>query len=153
MAPWVDPVVLEDAPEDCPAVTEETFGPTVTLTQLRVAAEGWTGRTPRSAGLGSAVCARRGALQLARGLRAGMTSINVPLAVAFVPALPSGGVGESGSGRIHGADGQRESTRAKAITRQRFAHPMPVTSLARPPGTVGLLDRAIRLRHGGWRHS
>lgn len=55
--------------------------------------------------------------------------------------------------RIHRADGLREVTRAKATTGQRFALPLPVTSVARRPGAVGLLAGAIRLRHGGWRHS
>ena len=36
---------------------------------------------------------------------------------ASVPALPFGGVGDSGFGRIHGEDGLKEFTRAKAITR------------------------------------
>jgi NAD-dependent aldehyde dehydrogenases len=49
-----------------------------------------------------------------------MTSINSVLGFAIVPALPFGGVGESGFGRIHGADGLREFSRPKAITRQRM---------------------------------
>ena len=49
-----------------------------------------------------------------------MTAINSVIAFATVPALPFGGVGDSGFGRIHGADGLREFSRAKAITRQRM---------------------------------
>ena len=53
----------------------------------------------------------------ARALRSGMTSINSVIAFASVPALPFGGIGDSGFGRIHGADGLREFARAKSITR------------------------------------
>ena len=58
-------------------------------------------------------------LDLARRMRSGMTSVNSVLTFASVPSLPFGGVGDSGFGRIHGEDGLKEFTRAKAITRQR----------------------------------
>ena len=56
-----------------------------------------------------------------------------------MPELPFGGVGESGFGRIHGADGLREFTRAKSITRQRFALPVPLTSFRRPASATEVL--------------
>jgi hypothetical protein len=77
-----------------------------------------------------------------------MTSVNSVLAFAGVPGLPFGGSGDSGFGRIHGDDGLREFTRAKAITRQRFALPMPIMSFDRTAKTDGLLLRTIRLLHG-----
>ena len=72
-------------------------------------------------GLGSAVFTRKrsAGLAAARSLRTGMTSVNSIIGFVTVPALPFGGTGESGFGRIHGADGLREFTRPKAITRQR----------------------------------
>jgi hypothetical protein len=52
-------------------------------------------------------------------------------------------VGESGFGRIHGADGLREFTRAKAITSQWMKPPMNPTSFGRTDAdlrrTVGLI--------------
>ena len=33
--PYIGPVILADVPEDSRAVTEETFGPTVTVTRVR----------------------------------------------------------------------------------------------------------------------
>ena len=60
-----------------------------------------------------------------------MTSVNSVIAFAGIPALPFGGVGDSGFGRIHGPDGLREFTYAKAIARQRFRPPMKLTSFAR----------------------
>ena len=101
-------------------------------------------------GLGSAVFAwsRRRARAAARELRSGMTAINSVIAFAMVPALPFGGVGESGFGRIHGADGLREFTRAKAIARQWMKPPMNLTSFGRTDAdlrrTVGADQAAAR---------
>ena len=61
-----------------------------------------------------------------------MTSVNSIITFAMVPGLPFGGVGESGFGRIHGADGLREFTRPKAVTAKRFALPVNLTSFDRP---------------------
>ena len=81
-------------------------------------------------------------------MRTGMASINAVNAFSTIPALPFGGVGESGFGRIHGADGLREFSRSKAITRQRFALPIPTTSFRRPPEVTERLVKVIRLVHG-----
>lgn len=77
-----------------------------------------------------------------------MTSVNSVLTFASVPALPFGGVGESGFGRIHGADGLREFTRAKAITRRRLALPVDLMSFTRPAAAAGALARVVELVHG-----
>ena len=76
----------------------------------------------------------------ARSLRSGMTSINSVLGFAIVPALPFGGVGESGFGRIHGADGLREFSRPKAITRQRMRPLIALTDVW-PDGPGHAADR------------
>jgi acyl-CoA reductase-like NAD-dependent aldehyde dehydrogenase len=99
-------------------------------------------------GLGAAVFAGRRADPIARALRSGMTSVNSVLTFAGVPSLPLGGVGESGFGRIHGADGLREFTRPKAITRQRFPLPFPMLSFDRPGFVLPAVKQAMRLRHG-----
>jgi acyl-CoA reductase-like NAD-dependent aldehyde dehydrogenase len=151
--PYVDPVVLVDVPEDAPAMTEETFGPTLAVSRVRDADEGVDRANASAYGLGSAVFSKHRGMELARRMRAGMTSVNSAIAFATVPALPFGGVGDSGFGRIHGADGLREFSRAKAITRQRFPAPMPLTSFDRKPASVDLLVKAMTAVHGrrrGW---
>jgi aldehyde dehydrogenase (NAD+) len=65
-----------------------------------------------------------------------------------VPSLPFGGVGDSGFGRIHGADGLREFTRTKAVTRRRFRPVVQVLTFARPAWAVRLLLRIVRVRYG-----
>jgi hypothetical protein len=77
-----------------------------------------------------------------------MTSINAVIAFASVPALPFGGVGDSGYGRIHGADGLREFTRPKAVTRQRFALPMNPASFTKSDKDMQRLTQMISLVHG-----
>lgn len=140
--PYVAPVLLVDVPEDAPANTEETFGPTLSVTRVRDADEA-VDRTNSSAyGLGAAVFSRSRGMELARRIRSGMTSVNSAISFATVPALPFGGVADSGFGRIHGADGLREFCRAKAITRQRFGLPVSLTSFERSPQTV---DRVVKL--------
>jgi hypothetical protein len=57
-------------------------------------------------------------------------------------------VGESGFGRIHGPDGLREFTRAKAVTSQRFALPVNLTSFSRPAKATEVAAKLIGLVHG-----
>jgi acyl-CoA reductase-like NAD-dependent aldehyde dehydrogenase len=146
--PYVGPVILADVPEESRAVSEETFGPTVTRVgdldeAVRLA------NASRYA-LGSAVFsknAKRG-LAAARALRAGMTSINSVITFASVPALPFGGSGDSGFGRIHGEDGLREFSRAKAITRQWMRPLADLTTLRRSEKDLNRVLRLVTLIHG-----
>ena len=77
-----------------------------------------------------------------------MTSINSVLTFASVPSLPFGGVGDSGFGRIHGEDGLKEFTRAKAIAKQRWATPADMMSFTRPDWLPKVAARVGELRFG-----
>ncbi|SHG44340.1 aldehyde dehydrogenase family protein [Geodermatophilus nigrescens] len=147
---FVAPTVLLDVPESSAAVREETFGPTLTITRVRDAEEALERTNATSYGLAGAVFSRSRAraMDLARRMRSGMTSVNSVLTFASVPALPFGGVGESGFGRIHGEDGLKEFTRAKAITRQRYALPVNLMSFTRPPAAADALARVMGVVHG-----
>ena len=149
-APYVRPVILIDVPEDSAAVTEETFGPTITVRRVASLEEGIRLANASRYGLGSAVFARsrRRARAAARELRSGMTAINSVIAFAMVPALPFGGVGESGFGRIHGADGLREFTRAKAVTSQWMKPPASVTTFGRTDRDLRRTLGLVTLLHG-----
>ena len=95
-------------------------GPTLAINPV----ETWTRRssspTPRRTASAARCSPRSNGVEIARRIRSGMTSVNSVISFAGVPALPFGGVGDSGFGRIHGPDGLKEFTYAKAITRQRF---------------------------------
>ena len=87
-------------------------------------------------------------MRAARALRAGMTSVNSVIAFAAVPALPFGGSGESGFGRIHGADGLREFSRAKSITRQWMKPVVRTTTFKRTPTDMERIVKLVTVLHG-----
>ncbi|HEV2254876.1 MAG TPA: aldehyde dehydrogenase family protein [Streptosporangiaceae bacterium] len=148
--PYVRPIVLVDVPENSLAVQDETFGPTLTVRSVVNMAEAVSFANAGRYGLGSAVFTRdrRAAMSAARSLRTGMTSVNSVIGFATVPALPFGGVGESGFGRIHGADGLREFSRAKAITRQRMRPLFNVLTFGRSDKDLRRLVTLTTLLHG-----
>src|SRR4029453_7194839 len=99
---FLAPTVLLDVPESSAAIREETFGPPLAITKVRDAEEALALANASSYGLAGAVFSKSKAraMDLARRMRSGMTSVNSVLTFASVPALPFGGVGESGFGGI-----------------------------------------------------
>ncbi|MGH3886823.1 MAG: aldehyde dehydrogenase family protein [Pseudonocardiaceae bacterium] len=146
--PYVEPVVLTDVPEDSIAVTEETFGPTLTVHRVANLDEAVARANAGRYGLGAAVFSASRGAEIAARLRCGMVAVNSGLSFAAVPSLPFGGVGESGFGRIHGADGLREFARAKAVTRRWFRPVVPVLTFARPAWAIRVLLWIVRVRYG-----
>ena len=146
--PYVDPVVLVDVPDDALVMREETFGPVLPITRVADADEAVRKANDTAFGLGGAVYGGAAAKEIAGRLRSGMTSVNSVLAFAGIPELPFGGVGESGFGRIHGEDGLKEFTRAKAITHKRYGIPFEMMVFDRPSYLPGLLRRVLKLRYG-----
>jgi acyl-CoA reductase-like NAD-dependent aldehyde dehydrogenase len=148
--PFVQPAILVDVPEDSAAVREETFGPTVTVTPVPSLADAVRLANESPYALGSSVFTRRRRVGMAaaRSLRTGMTSINSVIGFVSVPSLPFGGAGESGFGRIHGADGLREFSRAKSITRQRMRPAVLTTSFRRTDADMDRLVKIVTLLHG-----
>ena len=145
---FVRPTVLVDVPEDCSAVREETFGPTVTIAKVADMDEAIEKANDSPYGLGSTVFSKSRGMELARRLRTGQTAINAPLSFAGIASLPFGGSGESGFGRIHGPEGLREFARPKAIARQRFTAPIALTSFARSKKTEALVGKLVAKLHG-----
>jgi acyl-CoA reductase-like NAD-dependent aldehyde dehydrogenase len=147
----IQPIVLADAPEDSAAVLEETFGPTVVVNRVRDLDEAVDRANGTPYGLAASVFGRsKDRLEeAAHRLRVGMVSVNSWVLYAGVPALPWGGVGESGIGRIHGQDGLREFARPKAVVRERFPLPISLTSFERHPATGRAIAKVVRVLHGG----
>ncbi|HSE09260.1 MAG TPA: aldehyde dehydrogenase family protein [Nocardioidaceae bacterium] len=145
---FVQPVVLTDVPHDSVAITEETFGPTMTVNKVRDMDEAVALANSTSYGLGSTVFSRTRGPELARRIRSGMTAINSVISFAGIPALPFGGVGASGFGRIHGAEGLKEFTYAKAVARQRMRPPMVLTSFSRTTKHEAAFKQLITVLHG-----
>jgi acyl-CoA reductase-like NAD-dependent aldehyde dehydrogenase len=145
---FAQPTVLVDVPEDAKAVTDETFGPTITIAKVRDMDEAVAKANATRYVLGNTVFSKRRGTELAQRLRSGMVAINSVISFAGIPSLPFGGVGDSGFGRIHGPDGLREFTRSKAIARPRFRAPLQLTTFSRPEKTDKLVAKLVTLLHG-----
>ncbi len=147
--PFIEPVVLLDVDEDAQAVTDETFGPTVTIRTVKSIDEAVELANNSKYSLGSAVFSRKQGVEIARRLHAGATSVNSVLGFAAISALPFGGRRDSGIGRIHGAPGLMEFADPHSIAVQRFAIPgMALLSYQRTASTMKLLRRLVPLIHG-----
>ncbi|GAA4788832.1 aldehyde dehydrogenase family protein [Streptomyces ziwulingensis] len=147
--PFVAPVVLVDVPEESAAMSEETFGPVVAVNAVPDAAEAVRRANASRYALGAAVfCGggRAGAALAAR-LRAGAVSVNAVLGFATVPALPFGGSGDSGFGRIHGEEGLRAFTAPQSVTVRRFAAPVDLTSFGTPAAAKARAASLVRALH------
>ncbi|RCW45214.1 aldehyde dehydrogenase (NAD+) [Halopolyspora algeriensis] len=147
-SPFVEPVVLTDVPADAEAAAEETFGPTIVVDRVADVDEGVERANSSRYGLGATVFSRSRGAELARRLRTGMVAVNSVISFAAVPALPFGGVGDSGFGRIHGADGLREFARPQSVTRTKFRIPLNPMTFSRSSRTVRQLVRLVQLVRG-----
>ena len=135
----VMPTVLVDVTADMQVMVDETFGPVLPIVKVADTEEALRLANTSQYGLGSAVFGKAGVRDVAERIVSGMTSINAVIAFGALPALPFGGIGESGFGRIHGDEGLREFSRTKAIAEQRFALPMNLLSFKLPANTYDQL--------------
>ncbi|MFM7542609.1 MAG: aldehyde dehydrogenase family protein [Actinomycetales bacterium] len=144
---YVEPVIIADLAEDSIAVTEETFGPTLVINTVSNMDEAVDLANATSYGLGAAVWSKRNGKRIASLLRCGMVSINSAFSFAAVGSLPFGGVGDSGYGRIHGAEGLLEFTYPRTVIRTRFRIPLEFTTFQRSAFADKILIRLVRLLH------
>ena len=144
----VQPTILTHVPENSLEMTDETFGPTLAINPVASMEEAIERANGTRYGLASTVFSKHRGMEIAGEMRAGMTAVNQYLSYAGVPSLPFGGVGESGFGRIHGADGLKEFTYAHAITDRKFKAPLPLTTFNRSDRTERMADRLMRFLYG-----
>ena len=148
--PYIDPVILTDVPEGSTASTEETFGPTVVVNKVRDLDEGIERANASVYGLGASVFTKDpgAGRRAAEKLDCGVVTVNSVLGFAGIPALPFGGTGDSGFGRIHGADGLREFSTVKSLAVQKFAAPMNLLTMQRKARDLKVSALMLKLRHG-----
>ena len=144
---YIEPVVILDPPQTSAAVQEETFGPTLTVMTVESLDEAVKLANDTPYGLAGAVFSKGHVQEILDGLDTSQVSVNSVLGFAGMAALPLGGKGESGFGRIHGPEGLREFTRPRAIATQRYAPPMNFLTFGRKPWVVRLLPRLIKWLH------
>jgi acyl-CoA reductase-like NAD-dependent aldehyde dehydrogenase len=138
-APFVEPVIFADVPEDSIAMTDETFGPTIAINRVRDMAEAIRLTNASRYGLGASVWSKKSGKNIASQLHTGMVAINSVISFAAVDSVPFGGVKDSGYGRIHGAEGILEFTYPRTVVRARFQLPIAFTSFSRTAGNDKLI--------------
>jgi acyl-CoA reductase-like NAD-dependent aldehyde dehydrogenase len=143
--PYVLPTIMVDVPEDSLAVTEETFGPTLTIRRVASIGEAINLANSSKYGLSASVWSKRNGKAIASQLQCGMVSVNSVLAFTATPTMPFGGVKQSGYGRIHGPEGLREFAYTRAIVSTRFNTPLNFATFKRTVGTDRFINRAIKL--------
>jgi len=150
-APFVQPVILLDVPEDSAAMREETFGPTIIINKVKNMQEAIELSNASSYGLGANVWSRRQGKKIAAQLACGMVAINSTFSFAAIASVPFGGVKDSGYGRVHGPEGLLEYTYARTVVRTRFNLPLHLLSFkrkAKEEALVVTLTRWLKGRFG-----
>ena len=147
-APFVEPVILLDVPENSTAMTDETFGPTIAINRVKSMDEAIALSNASKYGLGSSIWSKRQGKKIARQLHCGMVAINSTISFAAIASVPFGGVKDSGYGRIHGPEGILEFTYARTVVRARFQLPISFTSFKRTKGNDKLIVAATRFLNG-----
>jgi len=147
-APFVEPVVLADVPEDSLAITDETFGPTIVINTVADMDEAIMLSNASKYGLAASVWSRRKGKKIASQLHCGMVAINSTISFAAIATVPFGGVKDSGYGRIHGPEGILEFTYARTVIRARFQLPIVFTSFKRTAGSDKLIVNLTKWLNG-----
>ena len=112
---FFQPTVLSDIPEGSPAESQELFGPVASVWKVASIDEAIERANGTSFGLGASAWTEDAAerARFVRDIEAGLVFINGM--VASEPALPFGGVKNSGYGRELGAFGIREFVNIKSV--------------------------------------
>ena len=146
-APFVEPVIMVDVPENSLAMQEETFGPTLGINRVKNIEEAIALSNSSRYGLAASVFSKRQGKKIASQLQCGMVSINSVIAFAAIASLPFGGVKDSGNGRIHGPEGLMEFTYPRSVVSKRFSIPILFTTFKRTKFADKFLIRLIKSLH------
>ncbi len=114
---FFEPTLVLDVTEEMDIYAEETFGPVLPVIRVRDEEEAIQMANRHKFGLTGSVWTRdreRG-IELASRMESGQCSVNDLVLSVGNPALPFGGVKQSGFGRYHGPEGLYSFTHQKAI--------------------------------------
>ena len=136
-----EPTILEGVTAEMPVCLEETFGPVISLYRVASDHEAIAKANEGSYGLSASIwsCDVHAARVMAGRIRAGSVNINDGAAAAAGSIEAGmGGMGDSGLGRRHGAEGMRKYTESQTVARQSLLVPLG------PPASM-TLERFVRL--------
>ncbi|KAF0845210.1 succinic semialdehyde dehydrogenase [Nocardia caishijiensis] len=120
---FYEPTILTDVTPEMTLYNDETFGPVVSIYTFRDDEEAIQRANATTYGLNASVWSRDGARgrAVASRVRAGTVNVNDAYAAAWGSVdAPMGGMGDSGLGRRHGADGMLKYTEAQTVAHQRL---------------------------------
>lgn len=146
---FYEPTVLTGVEQTMVVSSEETFGPVVSISTVTGDDEAVARANESRYGLNASVWGRpRHARAVAERLRAGTVNVNEGYAATWGShAAPMGGIGDSGLGRRHGAEGILKYTEAQTVATQRLMSVHPRTGQSNEAyaafirRAVSLLDR------------
>lgn len=136
---FFEPTVLVNVDHSMDVMQEETFGPILPVMKVNDAEEAVRLANDSSYGLASSVYTgdlKRGE-ELAVRINSGDTSVNTVQFVVATPALPSGGVKESGVGRRNGPEGILRYVSTKSVVVN--------NGIGQKPSLVALDDNVLKL--------
>ncbi|MFI9374411.1 succinic semialdehyde dehydrogenase [Streptomyces parvulus] len=143
---FYEPTILTDVTPDMTLYDHETFGPVVSIYTYRDVDEAITFANATSYGLNASVWTRSGARgrAVAARVHAGTVNVNEAFAAAWGSVdAPMGGMGDSGLGRRHGADGILKYTEPQTIAHQRIQGFTPPARIS-PSTWAGLLTGTLK---------
>ncbi|MEU3524743.1 succinic semialdehyde dehydrogenase [Streptomyces sp. NPDC038707] len=143
---FYEPTILTDVTPEMTLYGYETFGPVVSVYTYRDVDEAVSLANATTYGLNASVWSRNGARgrSVAARVHAGTVNVNEAFAAAWGSIdAPMGGMGDSGLGRRHGADGILKYTEPQTIAHQRIQGFYPPSGIS-PESWAGLLTRALK---------
>lgn len=112
---FIPPTVLVNVPLDCLLMKEETFGPVLPVVEFHTDSEAVDLANASKFGLSASIWTAdsKRALEIAKRLRAGASTVNDVISYYGISDGVVGGVKESGTGRVHGREGILEMVSPK----------------------------------------
>ncbi|MFB6835773.1 succinic semialdehyde dehydrogenase [Streptomyces sp. NPDC056361] len=141
-----EPTILTDVTPDMTVYDHETFGPVVSVYSYRDVDEAIAIANATAYGLNASVWSGNGARgrAVAARVHAGTVNVNEAFAAAWGSIdAPMGGMGDSGLGRRHGADGILKYTEAQTVAHQRLQGFYPPSRIS-PETWTTLLTGALK---------
>ncbi|UZK57313.1 succinic semialdehyde dehydrogenase [Streptomyces drozdowiczii] len=141
-----EPTILTDVTPDMTLHSQETFGPVVSVYSFRDVDDAVEQANATAYGLNASVWSRDGrrGRAVAARVHAGTVNVNEAFAAAWGSVdAPMGGMGDSGLGRRHGAEGILKYTEPQTIAHQRLQGFSPPSRIA-PRTWAALLTGGLR---------
>jgi succinate-semialdehyde dehydrogenase/glutarate-semialdehyde dehydrogenase len=144
---FYEPTILTDVTPDMTLYDHETFGPVVSLYSYRTVDEAIAQANATPYGLNASVWTGNGARgrAVAARIHAGTVNVNEAFAAAWGSVdAPMGGMGDSGLGRRHGAEGILKYTEPQTVAHQRLQGFSPPAGIS-PETWATLLTGALKI--------